>query len=315
MHPAYSVIVFTTMSGAGYGLLALLGALGAAGLLPADRWFGFAAFAVALGLVTVGLLASTFHLGHPERAWRAFSQWRTSWLSREGVASVVTYVPAGIYGIGWVFFEQNGGLWAIAGVLTAICSAITVYCTAMIYASLRTIPRWSNPWVPPVYMALALATGAILLVACAQIFGLYAAWMGWMAVAALALALLLKLAYWGSIADARRGYTAEQATGLGHIGKVRQLEAPHTQANYVQREMGYQVARKHAGRLRKLVLVCAFAVPAVLVALGTVAPPVAAVMLTLLALISTALGVAAERWLFFAEAEHVVTIYYGAASV
>ena len=77
MHPSYSVILFTTASGAGYGMLALL-ALGAVlGQLPADRWFGFTAFATSLGLVTFGLLSSTFHLGHPERSWRAVGQWRS----------------------------------------------------------------------------------------------------------------------------------------------------------------------------------------------------------------------------------------------
>jgi len=314
MHPAYSVIAFTTMSGAGYGLLALLGAFGAAGLIPAERWFGFLAFAIALGLVTAGLLASTFHLGHPERAWRAFSQWRSSWLSREGVAAVITYLPAGIYAIGWVFLEQNTGLWAIAGWLTVICSAITVYCTAMIYASLRTIPRWYNRWVPPVYMALGLATGAVLLVAVAQIFGLFAPWMAWLAAAAFALGIVLKLAYWGSSDTAPRQYTAEQATGLGHIGKVRQLEAPHTEANFVQREMGYQVARKHAEKLRRIVL-ATLAAPIALLALATISPLIVAMMLTKIAVASAIVGVAVERWLFFAEAEHVVNIYYGTAAV
>ncbi len=314
MHPAYSVIAFTTMSGAGYGLLALLGALGAAGLLPPDRWFGFFAFAIALGLVTAGLLASTFHLGHPERAWRAFSQWRSSWLSREGVAAVIAYAPAGIFAIGWVFLEQNGGLWAIAGWLTAITSAITVYCTAMIYASLRTIPRWYNRWVPSVYMALALGTGAVLLVALAHIFGLFAPWLAWLAVAAFALGIVLKLAYWGSSDTAPRQYTAEQATGLGNIGKVRQLEAPHSEANFVQREMGYQVARKHAERLRRIVLI-GFAAAAALLALAAISPAIVSMMLTKVALAAAALSVAVERWLFFAEAEHIVNIYYGTASV
>ena len=314
MHPAYSVIAFTTMSGAGYGLLALLGVLGASGLLPAERWFGFAAFALALALVTAGLLASTFHLGHPERAWRAFSQWRSSWLSREGVAAVIAYVPAGIFAIGWVFFEQSSGPWAIAGWLTALTSAITVYCTAMIYASLRTIPRWYNTWVPPVYIALAVGTGAVLLVALAHIFGLFAPWMAWLAIAAFALGIVLKLAYWGSADAAPRVYTAEQATGLGHIGKVRQLEAPHSQANFVQREMGYQVARKHAERLRRIV-VAGFAAAALLLALASFSPMIVSMMLTKIALAAAVLSVAVERWLFFAEAEHVVNIYYGTSSV
>src|SRR6476646_10306719 len=105
MHPAYSVIVFTTASGAGLGLLAWLALLGMLGAVPADRWLGLAGLGLAFVLVASGLIASTAHLGRPERAWRAFSQWRTSWLSREGVMAVATAVPAGLLGIGWVFLE------------------------------------------------------------------------------------------------------------------------------------------------------------------------------------------------------------------
>ena len=93
MHPAYSVILFTTASGAGYGLLALLGLVGFNHGPASSLIFGLTAMVIALGLITIGLLSSTFHLGHPERAWRAFSQWRSSWLSREGVAAVLTYLP------------------------------------------------------------------------------------------------------------------------------------------------------------------------------------------------------------------------------
>src|SRR5882672_7010784 len=98
MHPSFSVIFFTTASGAGYGLLALLGVLTPLGVVPVSQLFGFVAMALAFGGITAGLISSTFHLGRPERALRAFSQWRSSWLSREGVAAVLTYVPAGLFG-------------------------------------------------------------------------------------------------------------------------------------------------------------------------------------------------------------------------
>lgn len=92
MRPAYSVILFTTSSGAGYGALAVLGMMLALGLVPSQPGATMAALATGLALATLGLVASTFHLGRPERAWRAFSQWRTSWLSREGVAAIAVYV-------------------------------------------------------------------------------------------------------------------------------------------------------------------------------------------------------------------------------
>src|SRR5258708_36275200 len=139
MHPAFSVIIFTTASGAGYGLLALLGLGAALGLLRAELGFGLVAFALALGLITGGLLASTLHLGHPERAWRAFSQWRSSWLSREGVASVATYLPAGLFALGWVVWGRHDGAWAALGLLASLGAIATLICTGMIYASLKPI--------------------------------------------------------------------------------------------------------------------------------------------------------------------------------
>src|SRR5690554_2596577 len=154
MHPAYSVILFTTTSGAGYGLLALLG-LTAATEAALPRIGGLIALLLALGLITFGLLASTFHLGRPERAWWAFSQWRTSWLSREGVASVLTYIPAGLFGIGWVFLGTFAGWVSIAAILAAIGSVATVCTTAMIYASLKPVAEWHSRFTLPAYLVFS----------------------------------------------------------------------------------------------------------------------------------------------------------------
>ena len=115
MHPASSVIFFTVASGAGYGLLLLLGIGGALGWLPPDRWFGVAAFGLSLAAITFGLLSSTFHLGHPERAWRAVSQWRSSWLSREGLASLIAYFPAVVFAAGWIVRRRHSGAWGLFG--------------------------------------------------------------------------------------------------------------------------------------------------------------------------------------------------------
>src|SRR6266567_2147465 len=109
MHPAFSIIFFTTASGGGFALLLLVGLGVPLGLLPADPWFGFAGLATAFALAAGGLVSSVFHLGRPERAWRAFSQWRSSWLSREGVSSVATFVPAAIFAIGWILFGATTG--------------------------------------------------------------------------------------------------------------------------------------------------------------------------------------------------------------
>ena len=120
MNPAYSVILFTTTSGTGLGLLFLLGVLGPAGVLPVERGFGVAAFGVALAALSAGLLASTFHLGQPGRALMAFREWRSSWLSREGVAAVATYPATAFFAAGWVLQVDADGPWAAAGILTAL---------------------------------------------------------------------------------------------------------------------------------------------------------------------------------------------------
>jgi DMSO reductase anchor subunit len=314
LHPAFSVIFFTTASGAGFGLLALLGMLGAAGLLPPDRLFGLAALALSLGAAAIGLLASMFHLGRPERAWRAVSQWRTSWLSREGVASVATFVPAGLFAIGWVFAGSPGGLWGIFGVLAAVGAVISIVCTAMIYRSLKTIQRWCNDWVAPNYLALAFMTGALWLDFLLAAFGALGAAIVWLTVLLIVVAAALKLGYWRYIDATRSVSTAESATGLGAFGRVRLFEAPHTEENYLLKEMGYRIARKHAAKLRLVALGLAFAVPLALTLALLALPGAGAVVAALLAAASASAGVLVERWLFFAEAKHTVTLYYGAAT-
>src|SRR5215468_9560206 len=162
MHPAYSVIFFTSASGGGYLLLALLGVFGAFGILPADPVLGVVGFGFGFVMVTAGLLSSTFHLGHPRRAWRAFSQWRSSWLSREGVTAVVTFLPSLVLGFGLLLHREQDAVFVAAGLVASVCALLTVFTTAMIYASLRTIPAWHEPRVPPLYLLLALATGLVL---------------------------------------------------------------------------------------------------------------------------------------------------------
>ncbi len=311
MHPAYSVIVFTTASGAGYGLLIWLAVAAALNLVPRDPALGFVGLGVALALITIGLLASTLHLGRPERAWRALSQWKSSWLSREGIAAIVTYLPAGALGLGWVFGEFVPGQIATGAWLSVPCALITVWCTGMIYASLPTIRAWDQPLVAPVYVVLALATGGVLLSLLLAAFGYDPRWAAILSVVTLALGWFLKARYWLAIDTAPKTHTAEAATGLGRFGTVRPLDPPHTQPNFVMREMGYQVARRHAEKLRRLSVLLLFVLPigAGLLLLLDLPSPFQIAIASLAAL-SAAAGVLTERWLFFAEAEHVAMLYY-----
>ncbi|MBI2739077.1 MAG: dimethyl sulfoxide reductase anchor subunit [Rhodospirillales bacterium] len=311
MHPALSVIVFSTASGAGYGLLALLGILAPLDVVPEDRAFGFIALALALAAITGGLLASLLHLGHRERAWRALSQWRSSWLSREGVAAIATYLPAGAFGILWIFF---GKVSAIAGAVATLCAVVTVCCTAMIYRSLKPIPRWHNGWVLPNYLLAALMSGALCLALVVQLFGPKRG-VSALAVAAVAMAAFAKLGYWRSIDGEAATSTSGSATGLGHLGEVRLFEAPHTSQNYLLKEMGFEIARKHSIKLRRIALVAGYGLAFLLSIVPLLASGWPAAVAALLAALLGMSGIFVERWLFFAEARHAVTLYYGRSAV
>ena len=310
MHPAYSVIVFTTATGAGYGLLALLGLLAASGATAPGLVPGLASFGLAFALIVGGLLSSTGHLGRPERAWRAFSQWRSSWLSREGVAAVVTFVPAGLLALGWAVLGQSGVWIAICGLLAAACAVVTVCSTAMIYASLKPIAQWHSRFTLPAYLLFAATSGLVLLNALMQLFGRPS--VPWLAAALVftALAWMLKIAVWRHNDALGMPATLNSATGLKG-GTVRSVEWPHTEENYLLKEMGYRVARKHSARLRIIAVLLAFALPCALLAGALLAGGAVAVPLSVLAAASQLAGLLVERWLFFAEAKHTVTLYYG----
>ena len=307
MYPAYSIIIFTSLSGAGFGLMALIG-LGIAGSGPHP----LVAPVLAFGLAAAGLLSSLFHLGHPERTMRALSQWRSSWMSREGVLALATFIAFA----GHIAFVQiGGGRGVVSGLVVAVLALATVYATAMIYASLATIVQWKTWLTPLVYMAFSLAGGLVASAAlsAAGIAPSLPVVIG--AMAMLAIAWALKLAWWRRAAAVQSASTPQSATGLGEFGAVRLLERPHWEDNYLTREMGYRVARKHAVKLRKIAAFAGAVMPftALLFAYAAPLSPLTAGALTL-GFIVHMLGVLVERWLFFAEAKHTVMLYYGAAT-
>ncbi|MDO5505049.1 MAG: dimethyl sulfoxide reductase anchor subunit [Pseudoxanthomonas suwonensis] len=301
MHPALSVIFFTTLSGLGYGIWIWVGlrlAFGPApdGFLPLGIWLLLIAGAV---LTAVGLLSSFWHLGKPLRAWRAFSQWRTSWLSREGAMAALCFVPAAL-----LWLAPDAGIPArVLGMLLALCALVTVACTAMIYASLKPIPAWRHHLVLPVYLGFAVLGGGLAWLAMAG----GGAWLAGL-LAVLALVLIgMKLGYWRDIDGSALPQDRGDAVGLPGRG-VRVFEHPHTEANYLTREMGFVVARRHARTLRLLMLLCLATVPIgmLLLAAGLLAPGAWLWLLPAAVL----LGSVFERWLFFAQARHLVMLYY-----
>ncbi|CAD0186096.1 DMSO reductase anchor subunit (DmsC) [Ruegeria sp. THAF57] len=288
MHPAPSVIIFTTLSGLGFGLLFFLGL----GMPDVTGWVAFVFFVIAYGLSVGGLMASTFHLGHPERAWKAFTQWRSSWLSREGWCAVIALTVMGLYAIGAVFLGQK---WSVLGVIGSVFSLATVFTTSMIYTQLKTIPRWNMKLTPALFLSFGLAGGALL------------AGQTRLAVPLLLIAATIQALYWwqGDKAFAKSGTNLGTATGLGSRGEVRAFEPPHTGTNYLLREFVHVVGRKHAEKLRIISFLLAFFVPVVLLFLPFNH------FFALIAVVSHLAGVAVSRWLFFAQAEHVVGLYYG----
>ncbi|MGR3291872.1 MAG: dimethyl sulfoxide reductase anchor subunit family protein [Paracoccaceae bacterium] len=288
MHPAPSVIIFTVLSGLGFGMLAWLGL----GFPDVTGRVAFGYFFVSYGLAVGGLLASTFHLGNPQRALLAFTQWRTSWLSREAWVSVITLSLMGIYAGAVIFF---GTKLVIVGWIAAVLCLGTVFTTSMMYTQLKTVPRWNHPTTPLIFL-LYSATGGALMV-------------GLLSVAVLLLIVTGAVQWLVWRHSDRRfadsGTTIETATGLGAIGKVRQIEPPHTGSNYLLKEMVYIVARKHAKNLRIIALILAFVLPAIVALL-----PGPQALVIILAMVLHLAGVFVSRWLFFAEAEHVVGLYY-----
>lgn len=290
MHPAPSVILFTVLSGMGFGLLALLG-------LGAAQPFGLAAFlhwGLGYALAVGGLMASTFHLGNPQRALRAFTQWRTSWLSREGWAAVLTLLMLAPVALAAVL---GASLPPFFGATGAVMALLAVYCTGMIYAQLATVPRWNHRITPVLFLLFALTGGAIL-----------TGRSGFGAIMALLLGAALFYSFRrGDGAFAARGATIGSATGLGALGEVRQFAPPHTGGNYLMKEMIYRVGRKHFRRLRAIAIAGASLLPA---AILLFVPPLPSAMAV--AAVIHLIGAFAARWLFFAEAEHVVGLYYDA---
>jgi DMSO reductase anchor subunit len=290
MHPAASVIIFTSLSGLGFGLLFFLGL----GFPNVSGWQAFWFFFIAFALSVGGLLASTFHLGNPQRAIKAFSQWRTSWLSREGVIAVAALLVMGVFAALLIFFDTRV---AALGWLGSALSIGAVYCTSMIYGQLKTVPRWNMPITPFLFLLYAIAGGALLSIQLGP------------AVILLIILTSVQIAAWfqGDMSFRAAGHNIESATGLGALGKVRLLESPHSGENYLTREMVHVVGRKHAVKLRVISALCLGPLPITVLYIFGLNYIFVSVLVTIILHI---IGLFVARWLFFAEAEHVVGLYY-----
>ena len=309
MHPAFSVLIFTVLSGAGCGMAIWLA--GVLTLSPGDlspRLVAWTAAAI-VGLLAVAGISSTFHLGHPERAWRAFSQWRTSWLSREGIALLAAIGLAVLLGLVALAAARATLVLQLLSLVLALVCIVTTYATSMIYASLKAIPAWSSPLVVVAYQVFALASGGLLLNLLLHLGGERSA-VRIVLLATVAVSLAVKLAYW--IVMGRRGVVATRLSALGirGSGKARSFDPAHTTANYLTREMAFAVGDPTAQALRILTVLLAFLVPLLLLWLEPLFDRIDTLVAAFLAAASALTGLLIERWLFFAEAQHAMRLYY-----
>ena len=306
MNPAFSVIFLTTLIGAAQGLfLALFGAQLAGLAAPAFLATGGA---VALALAVAGLVASFFHLGRPERAWRTATMWRTSWLSREVIALPLFMGPLFL----WTLAHALGLGYTLAlGGFTALASLALFVCTAMIYACIKFLQEWASPYTLVNYTLLGLASGCTLATALA---GLMAPELvGYFGCAAILFTALGLVSRWLSLLRNARlvpRSTLQSAIGIRHP-KITQRAQGFMGGSFNTREFFHG---KTPGALRSVkwaFLLGAFVLPLALVALGLVS---ASATLLVLAFVVQYLGLLAERWFFFAQANHPQNLYYQTVS-
>lgn len=308
MRPAWSVILLTTLIGAGQGLFLALfaadaydAARGQASLVPA---FVAASVAASLALVGGGLLASFFHLGHPERAWRSAAMWRTSWLSREVIALPLFMALVAAYGAMHWLGRLQGAL-VVGGFAVLTCVALFA-CTGMIYACLKFLQEWHTPLTVANFILLGSASG--LTAAAALAAWLHPVLVRPYAAAALivgALGYLTRLASLARNARLRPRSTLATAIGVKHP-RIVQIAQGAMGGSFNTREFFHGRPREVVRAARWCFLALGLPLPALLL-LFTGSP-----IGLLAAFLLQYAGLLAERWYFFAEAKHPQNLYYQA---
>ncbi len=319
MQPAFSVIFLTTLLGAGQGLLLALylaefGARHGWWLAaPADSAFFAIGAAIAVLLTVGGLVASIFHLGRPERGWRAAARWRTSWLSREIIVLPAFLGGTALYGLmhwtGWPAMGATPTL--IIGAIAVIFSLLLFLCTGMIYACLKFLQEWATPLTVANYLLLGSASGFTLAAAYAaaaapQLVGFFGAW-------ALALTITALLTRGASLirnARLKPKSTLASAIGVKHP-RIVQKSQGMMGGSYNTREFFHGRSRTVLRSVKWVFLLLTFPLPVLLLAAGLSGPSPA---LLAAAFATQYVGLLAERWFFFAQANHPQNLYYQAVA-
>jgi DMSO reductase anchor subunit len=317
VRPALSVVAFTVLAGAGIGVLVIVALLDLATIVANGASNAATSRIAAAGLVLLvaGLVASTLHLGNPRNAWRSLSRVRTSWLSREALAALVL-LPLAFAWIVLLHVDAMRPGRALLALLAIVLAWATLYCTAMIYASLKPIRQWHTRRVPLAYFVLGHMSGAIVVVAMLRAYGEASLVAAVVAGVLVVLSVAVKLDYYAHVASDRGRLTIEDAIGVAHgVGppnaaqsrmRARLLVAGHSGSTFLTHEFGYTLAPPQRVALRTLFWCAGIAVPALWLAIGLDDWHGA----TIASVVCLA-GLAAERWLFFAEARHTVRLYHG----
>lgn len=321
MHPAFSVIFLTTLIGAGQGLFLALFTVesyAAFGLLPTQSSEFYAVGSgITLVLLVLGLVASFFHLGRPERAWRSATKWRTSWLSREVIVLPAFMGSVFLYGVAhWLEFNPTFAqlpsgapinLTAVLGSVAWVLAFALYICTGMIYACLRFLREWYTPLTVINYILLGGASGFSLAAALSaalapEVMPLLAGW----ALIITFLGLVGRSATLIRNARLKPKSTLQSAIGIKHP-KIVQKTMGMMGGSFNTREFFHGQKPALLRSIKWAFLITAFLVPMLLLGMGL---SMAAGGILLFAFVIQYAGLLAERWFFFAQANHPQNLYY-----
>lgn len=324
MHPAFSVIFLTTLIGAGQGLFLALytgqvyNTFGVVGSAASPEVLYVAGAVLVIILMGLGLFASFFHLGRPERAWRAATMWRTSWLAREVIVlpafTGVVCLWGALHYLGFDPVLLTTGavdikLTLVVGLIAGLLAFLLYVCTGMIYAAVKFIQEWATPLTLVNYTLLGLASGFSLAVVLGGYLGsrLVDAYVFW--------ALLFTLVGFASrmFALRRNGRIKRKSTACTAIGvrhpKITQISQGAMGGSFNTREFFHHKSPQFLQAVKVFFLIVAFIVPVTLIVIGWSNQ---LVLVLLAAALIQYVGLLAERWFFFAQANHPQNLYYQA---
>ncbi|NOY67141.1 MAG: dimethyl sulfoxide reductase anchor subunit [Gammaproteobacteria bacterium] len=322
MHPAFSVIFLTTLIGAAQGLFLALftaqsyAAVGFVSIKTPHQFYAYGS-AIVLVLLAGGLIASFFHLGHPERAWRSAARWRTSWLSREVIVlptfMLVVFIYAVMHYFNWdpmIIATQKplqGQLSLYVGIIGALVSFALFICTAMIYACIKFLQEWHNPLTVINYLLLGTASGFTLATAYSSIMepelvNLFGTWATIITITA----FVTRSA--SLIRNSRIKYksTLQTAIGVRH-SVIQQKSMGAMGGSFNTREYFHNAKAGFFKSMKWIFLILVFLVPVILLTFGVNQDNTE---ILIAAFIFQYIGLIAERWFFFAQANHPQNLYY-----